>query len=163
MTASTLVYSETHLQPTAHSFACFHVYDLLLLLQQPPEQSQWWAGPHVQFTALSECDSHDLELPLAPVCKYVTIMIRIDDRTFWFHCLAKGTEGEICWIWTFVWFWHQRWYVGKWIFFFAAGFSFTLLFVTAQSSAQWRRPFQGREIIDLMEKFSCSYPLGELC
>lgn len=106
----------------AQSFACFHVYDLLLLLQQPPEQSHWWAGPLVHFTALSECDSRDLELPLAPVCKYVTIMIRIDDRTLWFHCLARGTGGEICWIWTFVWFWHQRWYVGKWVSFFAAGF-----------------------------------------
>lgn len=77
VTASTLVCGETLL---ARSFACFHVYDLLLL-QQPPEQSHWWAGPLVQFTALSECDSRDLELPLAPVCKYVTIMIRIDDRT----------------------------------------------------------------------------------
>lgn len=76
VTASTLMYGETLL---AQSFACFHVYDLLL--QQPPEQSHWWAGPLVQFTALSECDSRDLELPLAPVCKYVTIMIRIDDRT----------------------------------------------------------------------------------
>lgn len=49
--------------------------------QQPTEQSQRWAGPNAQFSALSECDSDDLELPLAPVCKYVTIMIRIDDRT----------------------------------------------------------------------------------
>lgn len=35
-----------------------------------------------QFSALSECHSDDLERPLAPVCAYVTIMIRIDDRTF---------------------------------------------------------------------------------
>ncbi|KAG7518094.1 hypothetical protein JOB18_024543 [Solea senegalensis] len=35
-----------------------------------------------QFSALSECHNDDLALPLAPVCEHVTIMIRIDDRTF---------------------------------------------------------------------------------
>lgn len=49
------------------------------------------------FSALSERDSDDLELPLALVCAHVTIMIRIDDRTFWFHCLGNGTGEEICW------------------------------------------------------------------
>lgn len=43
-----------------------------------------------QFSVGCKCHSPDLEPPLAPVCIYVTIMIRIDDRTFWFHCLARG-------------------------------------------------------------------------
>lgn len=143
------------------SLGCFHVCDLLL--QLPNEQSQRWAGPLAQFSALSECHSDDLELPLASVCKYVTIMIRIDDRTFWFHCLAKGTGEEISWIWTSVWFWHQKWYVRKVLLLFTSGFPKRCFSVWARSRGQREWPCQGREITDLKEKFSCSYPLGELC
>lgn len=115
------------------------------------------------FVALSECHSDDLELPLAPVCRHVTIMIRIDDRTFWFHCLAKGTGEEICWIWTFVWIWQQKWYVEKWFLLFPSGFSESLPSVAARCQGQREWPCRGREITDLKEKFSSSSPLGELC
>lgn len=134
---------------------CFHVCDLLL--QQPLNKVNG-GRDFAQLSALSKCQSDDLEFPLAPVCKHVTIMIRIDDRTFWFHCLANGTGEEICWIWTSVWFWHQKWYVGKWFYFFTSGIPRLFLFVPARVQGLRECSCQGREIRDLKEKFSCSYP-----
>lgn len=72
---------------------------LLYSVQLWPPSACFLSLPHkvndgrdnsAQFSGGCKCHSPDLVQPLAPVCFYVTIMIRIDDRTFWFHCLARG-------------------------------------------------------------------------
>lgn len=105
---------------------------------------------------------HDLELPLAPVCAHVTIMIRIDDRTLWFHCLAKGVR------WRNLLnsertsdFVISKWWVGIGFVIWLRALAVRLCATADLRWGQGKLARQGREFRHLKEKFSSGYPLGE--
>lgn len=122
------------------------------------------AGSVFSFQPLFACHSPDFQRSLAPVCAYVTIMIRIDDRDILISLSSKkGDRGRNLLIWTARLILTSEMVWEKVISLWTESYHKKLLCLyPVRSWGQQGEAIRDREITDLKENFSCGYPLGKL-